>query len=227
MEAITGENLEHLNNCVKFARQFLLLPKSIEFVFDDCPSERFPLETNAAEISGNTIYLNKLWYYNNLPDHKAKIAFFVFHELRHLHQHYSIALLKHGYAVQESEATINNWEVEFSHYIYNIDEETQSLNLKQEVEIDANAYGICLMRMFYLRSPNMDLNIFLPKEAHDLAEKRVDYYFMDKPEIVGFCKEIGANIHFKKKPEIGRNDKCPCGSGKKWKKCTCDTYHQS
>ena len=33
----------------------------------------------------------------------------------------------------------------------------------------------------------------------------------------------------KKKPvttiKIGRNDPCPCGSGQKWKKCTCKEYH--
>ena len=33
----------------------------------------------------------------------------------------------------------------------------------------------------------------------------------------------------KKKPvkvvKIGRNDPCPCGSGLKWKKCTCKEYH--
>ena len=25
--------------------------------------------------------------------------------------------------------------------------------------------------------------------------------------------------------KIGRNDPCPCGSGRKWKKCTCKQYH--
>ncbi len=29
----------------------------------------------------------------------------------------------------------------------------------------------------------------------------------------------------KKAVKIGRNDPCPCGSGKKWKKCTCAQYH--
>ncbi|MCD7927630.1 MAG: preprotein translocase subunit SecA [Oscillospiraceae bacterium] len=29
----------------------------------------------------------------------------------------------------------------------------------------------------------------------------------------------------KKSVKIGRNDPCPCGSGKKWKKCTCPEYH--
>ena len=26
--------------------------------------------------------------------------------------------------------------------------------------------------------------------------------------------------------KIGRNDPCPCGSGQKWKKCTCEAYHK-
>ncbi len=29
----------------------------------------------------------------------------------------------------------------------------------------------------------------------------------------------------KKTIKVGRNDPCPCGSGLKWKKCTCDKYH--
>ncbi len=30
----------------------------------------------------------------------------------------------------------------------------------------------------------------------------------------------------KKTTKIGRNDPCPCGSGQKWKKCTCAEYHK-
>ena len=30
----------------------------------------------------------------------------------------------------------------------------------------------------------------------------------------------------KKAEKIGRNDPCPCGSGLKWKKCTCPEYHK-
>ena len=30
----------------------------------------------------------------------------------------------------------------------------------------------------------------------------------------------------KKKNDIGRNEQCPCGSGLKWKKCSCAEYHQ-
>ena len=30
----------------------------------------------------------------------------------------------------------------------------------------------------------------------------------------------------KKTIKVGRNDPCPCGSGLKWKKCTCAEYHK-
>ena len=30
---------------------------------------------------------------------------------------------------------------------------------------------------------------------------------------------IGTNPMRRKEPKIGRNEKCPCGSGKKYKKC--------
>ena len=41
----------------------------------------------------------------------------------------------------------------------------------------------------------------------------------------------GADGTVKKQPvrkaaKIGRNDPCPCGSGLKWKKCTCPEYHK-
>lgn len=30
----------------------------------------------------------------------------------------------------------------------------------------------------------------------------------------------------RKVKKIGRNELCPCGSGLKWKKCTCAAYHE-
>lgn len=37
--------------------------------------------------------------------------------------------------------------------------------------------------------------------------------------------ETVKNTPVKKTLKIGRNDPCPCGSGLKWKKCTCAAYH--
>ena len=37
--------------------------------------------------------------------------------------------------------------------------------------------------------------------------------------------DTAANQPVKAGQKIGRNDPCPCGSGLKWKKCTCAKYH--
>ena len=46
------------------------------------------------------------------------------------------------------------------------------------------------------------------------------------------CESVGGDGTVKKQPvkkvnKIGRNDPCPCGSGLKWKKCTCKEYHDN
>ena len=48
----------------------------------------------------------------------------------------------------------------------------------------------------------------------------------------GMVENVGGDgTKPKKRPvkavKIGRNELCPCGSGKKWKKCTCPEYHQN
>ena len=53
----------------------------------------------------------------------------------------------------------------------------------------------------------------------------------DKRERVasGMTENVGGDGTVKKRPtkvvKVGRNDLCPCGSGLKWKKCTCKEYH--
>jgi preprotein translocase subunit SecA len=41
----------------------------------------------------------------------------------------------------------------------------------------------------------------------------------------GAGDETVKKVPVRKKEKIGRNDPCPCGSGLKWKKCTCAAYH--
>ena len=45
----------------------------------------------------------------------------------------------------------------------------------------------------------------------------------------GIPENVGGDGTVKKRPtrvvKVGRNDLCPCGSGLKWKKCTCKEYH--
>ena len=52
-----------------------------------------------------------------------------------------------------------------------------------------------------------------------------------KQVATGITENVGGDGTVKKQPKkvvkIGRNDPCPCGSGLKWKKCTCSQYHSS
>ena len=45
----------------------------------------------------------------------------------------------------------------------------------------------------------------------------------------GMTENVGGDGTVKKRPtkvvKVGRNDLCPCGSGLKWKKCSCKEYH--
>ena len=48
----------------------------------------------------------------------------------------------------------------------------------------------------------------------------------------GMVENVGGDTTAPKKQpvksaKIGRNDLCPCGSGLKWKKCTCKEYHDN
>jgi SEC-C motif-containing protein len=52
-------------------------------------------------------------------------------------------------------------------------------------------------------------------EHHELAEFRKSggsWYFYDG-------KMVGAGQYTRATPKVGRNDPCPCGSGRKYKKC--------
>lgn len=54
-----------------------------------------------------------------------------------------------------------------------------------------------------------------PVEHHEIAEfKKIDgtWFFMD-----GYAPKPATFV--RQEPKIGRNDPCPCGSGKKYKKC--------
>jgi hypothetical protein len=65
------------------------------------------------------------------------------------------------------------------------------------------------------------------KQAIEEEEKRispVDSIFMDKKELADECGPVSADTWIGQKPivsgpKIGRNEPCPCGSGKKYKKC--------
>ena len=235
MESITGNNLQIIENCVDFARKFLLLPDTLNYYFEDCPSRRFPTIVNACESNINEITFNKPWFLQRTTDHRDDLEFFIFHELRHIHQLYSIELSLNGQPCKDTPDTITKWKQGFSGYVRNTGGASQNANVSQEVEIDANAYAQCLLNLLHI-DVDAELMLSLPDEASNLSMPRFNEYLRTKPEIRNFV----AAYNFKKQQEmlqqqrttslqknesvrkgrkIGPNEKCPCGSGKKFKHC--------
>ena len=235
MERMSQPYLKLVENCILFARKFLTLPEQINIYFEDCPSERFPTFVNAAESSfPNNILFNKVWFtdedrWNN---HKVDIECFVFHELRHLHQYCMCDNYIKEHKTNEDPKTIQKWAEELYNYKRNTGADSQSDNLMQEIEIDANAYAILLSNLYHLRD-STEMCFSVPQEAQNIAYMRLDVYWQ-KPEIHSFFNAFQAKSQKafstnKQVPirvnKIGRNEPCPCGSGLKYKKCTCKEYH--
>lgn len=224
-----------ITDCIKFAQKFLYLPGELNVCFDMCPSERFPSMNNAAESDRNNIYINQQWFERSMPEHQDDVEFYIFHELRHIHQFISIEKMLNEEACQDSYEEIKQWKYNFEHYIRNIDEMTQKQNLIQEVEVDANAYGISLLNLYYMNKGvfNPRFQYSLPEEAYRIGDIRSRKYYETKYELKQFVEKMRTKyiqnrqslrspLNVKepvKVPKPGRNSLCPCGSGKKFKHC--------
>ena len=58
------------------------------------------------------------------------------------------------------------------------------------------------------------------KNLNPEVKKMIEDAGMNFQEVVKRIKRLKYDVYMKsKKPRIGRNEKCPCGSGKKYKKC--------
>lgn len=220
MERMYGEYLGLVQGCISFARKFIILPECIEIYFDDCPSDRFKTLGNAAEGCGNKLYFNKQWFteQDRWDNHKDDIEFFAFHELRHLYQWHEIELLQQNQIIHEDKETIVLWEDGFKNYIRNEDKQTQDINVMQEVEIDANAYAWCLCNLLHI-SDGVNLQFSIPTMVRDLAKNRSKMYYEKYPELKRFLDKRRRDAGQLTLKKIGRNDRCPCGSGKKFKRC--------
>lgn len=225
-----------ITECIEFARKFLYLPETINIYFDGCPSERFPQMNNVAESSGNNIYINKPWLEKSiLEKHQDDIEFYIFHELRHIHQFISIEKMLRREECQDSYEEIKQWKYNFENYIRNIDDISQEQNLNQDVEVDANAYGISLLNLYYMNNGKFTprFQYSLPEEAYKIADVHSRKYYQTKKELNEFLREM--RIRYIQKQSLlkkesntkksikslkpGRNTPCPCGSGKKYKHC--------
>ena len=135
-----------------------------------------------------------------------------------IHQQYEIALAENKEALQENPDTVALWQDGFLNYKRNEGGYTLLANVSQEVEIDANAYALCLSNMFHIMD-DVELRFSVPEEAMNLAEPRSMQYYENRPELKRYIDKINrtAGQRVRKKPE--RNDPCLCGSGRKFKKC--------
>lgn len=207
--------------CVKFADKYLILPK-IEVAYDNCPSARFPTMDNAAESYLDDqgighIWINGVWFVERINQHQDDVEYFVFHELRHLHQLNQIRLLRKGNKIRDSKEVVEKWKSNFDNYIRNNGGESQCENIRQEVEVDATAYGVILDILYHNGKQPL---LSVPKELIDLADERLQRYIDTLPEFKehSFVQNNLSSMANRKK-KIGRNDPCPCGSGQKYKRC--------
>ena len=171
--------------CAEFARKYLTLPLSIEIRFDDCPSEKFRTMRNAAESNLDPdgvgrIWFNGPWFAERVFAHQDDVEFFLFHELRHLHQKMQIHLMLNNQRTKESRETITGWKHGFENYHRNEGADTKTANVTQEIEIDANAYAMALTKKY--RNGQMP-NLSLPREAYDPAAARCAFYLFAFPEL--------------------------------------------
>ena len=231
LEYIRGKYLQIIENCVEFARKFLLLPHTIDYYFEECPSELFPTLDNAAESNGKALFFNKPWFLQRVDEHRDDLEFFIFHELRHVHQLYSIFLYDNNRHCNDDLTTIETWKRGYKEYIRNTDDTTTNVNVSQEIEIDANAYAQCLVNLLHI-DDDIELCFSLPAAARELSNTRsLEYY--TKPEIKQYIEDYKIrqqqkyivqqpklkNIPIRKNYKVSANDPCPCGSGKKFKHC--------
>lgn len=224
------EKIKIIQNCVDFARQFIYLPPSLAIGFDTCPSPRFQTEHNASEFEqggGKSIlWFNEVWFDKRTDEHVDDIEFFVFHELRHMHQSISVFRMENKEETQESYEEISIWQYEFAHYIRNMDAASEEKNVRQKVEMDANAYALSLLNLYHL---NDDTGLYpsIPVQTENDVNQLSRRYYESKPELKRFLdaeKRCQTETHkqstyVRSTPKIGANDPCPCGSGRKFKKC--------
>lgn len=234
---MTDQTLQNLfDACYRFSVRVLNLPKGKpNFEIVDCPSETFPTIENTAD-SNYSLYrvrLNRAWASDCLErNRQVEIEFQIFHELRHLHQ--SAAILRFrdtGEPGYDDCNLIEAWAANYAPGAYVLNDNSGEANLHlynaQPVERDANAYGWVLLQVYHCND-GADTSLPFPDEAEP------DFIaYRSRPEIKSYLAEQLKNGGQSAKgtpfvrpvAKIGPNDPCPCGSGKKYKKCNCGQYH--
>lgn len=224
--------------CYEYAKKVLYLPKGIpELIILDSPSNVFQTVNNACDsnYTNYRVRFNRQWAQERVRKNDlVDIELHVFHELRHIHQYAAIeryhSMQMTGY---DSKDDIEAWAMNLTpgNYIYNDNSGRENLHYynAQPVEADANAYAMTLLCCYHYID-DVKVRIGMPPEAEPLLP-----VYRQRPEIKELVAEqeriANQRVVVSKVPivnsgtKIGPNDQCPCGSGKKFKKCKCEQYH--
>jgi curved DNA-binding protein CbpA len=215
-------NENHLQYYEKFAEYFtndknpneetysyimLLMPRFIE------NEELVPfVEKILPSLENSKQYRDK-----NEKDFKYIKAVIVMHKLRSDKRIHDVLVDLTGFLLEEDEN--KNEQLSMENYIvFNL-----SL-LRPSIKVLMNEYPeyFKLNKAFYLDALNEKKNDYLI-DKYIAVQKKLKYSARNTPgDAISYDdhEETEVEIPFRRKsPKIGRNDPCPCGSGKKHKKC--------
>lgn len=95
---------------------------------------------------------------------------------------------------RESYAEISRWESEFLNYKRNDGSlEAQKNNMAQEVELDANGYGLSLLTLYHIKDTDFTFEHSLPEEAYKLADTRSRMYYKTKSEFRKYIEKLNSS----------------------------------
>lgn len=173
-------------DCFTFSKQFLIIPEYLCVQFKGYHPGLFAHRNVPCFTTedGSSIVFNSDWLVRSLPNYEIDVRFFVFHELRHVHQKYQVKLRNSGDEFVENNNTLDVWEYEFANYITNHgDNKSLEGNLAQAIERDANAYAFALINMYFIENTGWKGSFSLPQNAFKDAQILSKHYYQIKPEL--------------------------------------------
>lgn len=117
------------------------------------------------------------------------MEFYIFHELRHIHQQASITLKNQNQPTNEPYEEISKWENGFNNYKCNDGSaEAREENMAQEVELDANGYGLSLLNLYHIRDASFSFEYSLPEKHIDWQMNGQGSIIKQNQSCVHICK---------------------------------------
>lgn len=136
---------------------------------------------------------------------RQDLKYVIWREMRFLYQKQQVEAFGKGIPVQEDMYVLEDWENEYDSFIPNTPI-TQKRHYGQKIVLDAYAFSFALLAIFCPKSDG-SIDVALPPEiAESVAERASEMYkeYIKIPVV---------------RDKVDRNGTCPCGSGKKYKKC--------